>query len=189
MRPKSGPNIRFSAGICPSDFGFDGVFPMVRIISYYLQPIGLYLLALWFDGLLRALKQPWPPPGFLLLRERFGNLSSCWRWCGMIVLHCMVILVCDWFLPMGVQLFREEVRMINYGWFIILSKPLYKGLLQESEDFKTIKRRKMLFLYDYKLKIWCYWFQRKKISMPWIVTTKHVNYLLQRHVWDGRTAM
>ena len=72
----------------------------------------------------------------------------------MIVLHCVVILVCDWFLPMGARLFREDIRMINYGGFIISSEALYKGLLRESEDFKTIKRRMMMFLYYYKLNIW-----------------------------------
>ncbi|CAF2071221.1 unnamed protein product [Brassica oleracea var. botrytis] len=32
--------------------------------------------------------------------------------------------------------------------------------------------------------VWCYWFQSKRISMPWIVTTKHV-ISCSGSVWDG----
>lgn len=71
-----------------------------------------------------------------------------------------------------------------YGWFIISSEPLYKGLLQKSEDFKIITRQQMLFLYYYKFKIWCYWFQSKRISIPWTVSTKHVIFW-SRSVWTG----
>ncbi|CAF1913629.1 unnamed protein product [Brassica napus] len=32
--------------------------------------------------------------------------------------------------------------------------------------------------------VWCYWFQSKRISMPWIITTKHV-ISCSGSVWDG----
>ena len=32
--------------------------------------------------------------------------------------------------------------------------------------------------------VWCYWFQNERISMPWIVTTKHV-ISCSGSVWNG----
>ena len=41
-----------------------------------------------------------------------------------------------------------------------------------------------MFLQQNKLKIWLYWVQSKRISMPWIVTTKHV-ISCSGSVWKG----
>ena len=49
--------------------------------------------------------------------------------------------------------------------------------------FKKVRIPKM-FSQQNKLKIWLYWFQSKRISMPWIVITKHV-ISCSGSVWNG----
>ncbi|KAL0759603.1 hypothetical protein Bca101_075753 [Brassica carinata] len=64
------------------------------------------------------------------------------------------------------------------------------GILRSSimvvidESLSTKVRSPKMFLQQNKLKIWLYWVQSKRISMPWIVTTKHV-ISCSGSVWKG----
>ncbi|KAL0856745.1 hypothetical protein Bca101_061899 [Brassica carinata] len=52
------------------------------------------------------------------------------------------------------------------------------------ESLSTKVRSPKMFLQQNKSKIWLYWVQSKRISMPWIVTTKHV-ISCSESVWEG----
>ncbi|KAH0901418.1 hypothetical protein HID58_040921 [Brassica napus] len=53
----------------------------------------------------------------------------------------------------------------------------FSGIYGDNIEWETLEWN---FLNDDKIRdgdtsnVWCYWFQSKRISMPWIVTTKHV---------------
>lgn len=71
--------------------------------------------------------------------------------------------------------------MYGLGYCLV---PKNKGMTQGIEYFKETRWQIMLFLQHYNLKLWIYWFQRKRMSMPWTGTLKNVIFC-RESVWDG----
>lgn len=77
---------------------------------------------------------------------------------------------------------HNRVSLITYM-EILKASTMMSIISLWSEGYQAIRCLEM-FLQQNKLKIWLYWFQSKRISMPKTVSTKHV-ISCSGVVWDG----